>query len=101
MQLWNSLISDKLNLIIFCYPDEPEPPISLLVKFMEILDLLESTMDDTHKKRIEKQLRQQRTKIMDVCTEISNLLTLSDPHSEYLVRFCSIELRCKLHSEKS
>ncbi|CAG7728027.1 unnamed protein product [Allacma fusca] len=66
--------------------DEPEPPIALLIKFMEILNLIESTTDEMHRKKVEKQLRQQRTKIMDVCTDISNLLTLADPHSELLER---------------
>ena len=56
-----------------------------LLKYLEIIDIIESTTDESHRFKIEKRIREKRKTCMSVWDEVANLLTNADPHAEVLV----------------
>jgi len=57
-----------------------------LLKYLEIMDTIESTTDESHRIKIEKRIRENRGNYLSIWDEVANLLTEADHHSEVLVR---------------
>jgi len=55
------------------------------VRFFEIMELLESAMEEFHKSKIAKRIRENKQNCMNIWSELASLLIDTDPHSEVLV----------------
>lgn len=58
----------------------------MLLKYLEVIDCIESTTDSTYNSKINKRLKEDRQRVRRVFEEVANLLTEADPHSLTLVK---------------
>jgi hypothetical protein len=70
---------------VFLSDDHASTEAAALLKYFEIIDTIESSIDFSHRLKIEKRIRENRRTCMSVWDEVANLLTEADPHSEILV----------------
>jgi len=60
--------------------------LQMMLKFFELLDIIESTMAEDHRQKMDRNLRNSHVMLESVSEHIANLLTEADPRSLHLVR---------------
>ncbi|CAL8125777.1 unnamed protein product [Orchesella dallaii] len=64
--------------------DDRMVQLQMMLKFFELLDVIESTMGEQHRQKIDRNLRNSHLQLESVCEHVANLLTEADPRSLHL-----------------
>lgn len=65
--------------------DDRMMQLQMMLKYFEILDVIESTMGDAHRSKLERRLKNSHIELEVVCDQVANSLAEADPRALHLV----------------